>query len=145
MPSYQTLDAIADAYNPALLALSVVFFACGLIRAQWRVALARFHALAVVALLVYGFMFLDRRLGLWDAAGLDYSTHTALALSLVLFLSFCAPRWRPLWIGSLVCYALLMLYQRYHSLADILATAIAVGVPAGFILFWTFRYGPMEN
>ena len=144
MPSYETLDAIADSYNPALLALSVACLVHSLFRARWQLSLARFHALAVIAFFVYGLMFLDRRLDIWDSAGLDYSTHTALALSLVLFLYFCARRWAPLWIGSLVCYVILMLYQRYHSLADVLTTAIAVGVPVGAILFWTFSYAPAQ-
>lgn len=129
MFSYETLDAIADSYNPALALVSLAFIAAGVFRVQWRLAVLRLSAFIVIVLVAYGLMFLDRRFNIWPSFGLDYSTHTAVALGLVLFLSFSAPRWAVIWICSFISYMLLMLYQRYHTIADIATTGLAVGVP----------------
>jgi hypothetical protein len=77
---------------------------------------------------------LDLRLSLWPRLGLDYSTHTAVALVLVLFLSMNAAGQSMPWLGSLAGYAWLMTYQGYHSLVDIATTALAVAIPAIGIL-----------
>lgn len=129
MPSFETLDAIADAYTPLLGVLSIAVIAVGGFRKQWRLTGRRLLVFAVALVLTYGLMILDARYQLWPALGLDYSTHTALALTLAIFLAMSTPRLKSVWYGSLVCYVLLMLYQGYHSLADILATAVVVGIP----------------
>lgn len=141
MPSYATLDAIADAYNPLLAGLALLLMLISLLNAQWQQAAMRLAGFAVVAAVAYGGMLLDRHLSIWPAFGLDYSTHTASALGLVILLSYIAHRLMPLWIGSLVGYLLLMLYQRYHTLADIVTTAAVVGVPLGVGLAWLYRPG----
>lgn len=129
MFSYETLDAIADSYNPVLALASLAFIAASVFRAQWRLVVLRLSAFIVIVFVAYGLMFLDRRLNIWPAFGLDYSTHTAVALGLVLFLSFSIPRWAALWVCSFISYVLLMLYQRYHTITDITTTGLAVGVP----------------
>ena len=128
MLSYATLDAIADAYTP-LLALACLAILLRPLRAlQWRVLGLRMTSLAAGALVAYGLMFLDNWLAIWPMAQLDYSTHTAVALVLVIFLSRSWPASR-LWCWvSLCAYGLLMLFQRYHSVADILTTAVVVAV-----------------
>jgi hypothetical protein len=137
--SYETLDAIADSYNPALLAISLAAIPIGRREGRWRRIGVRVAALGVVALLVYGLMFLDRRLDIWGAFGLDYSTHTALSLGLVIFLSFNARKLTVVWVGSFACYVLLMLYQRYHTIADIVTTGLVVGVPAALTMAYLTR------
>ncbi len=127
MPSYETLDAIADLYTPllALAALAVLLRAPGGL--QWQVLGARMARLAAGALVAYGLMFLDNWLQLWPALGMDYSTHTAVALVLAMFIAAHAPNVR-LWCGvSLLAYAALMLVQRYHTAADIVTTALVAG------------------
>src|SRR5690606_6806076 len=90
-------------------------------------------------LVSYGLMFLDNALGIWPAVGLDYSTHTAVALTLVLSLCGLA---RPFWkllASSFVLYALLMLYQKYHTVPDILSTMVPILLAAltfAWLLFW---------
>lgn len=138
MLSYETLDAIADAYNPLLATISLLLVVLHMFRAQWKPAglgLAGFSAVAVVA---YGFMFLDNFWRVWPAFGLDYSTHTATALGLVMLLALQTGRLRVLWFGSLLCYVLLMVYQRYHTFADIATTALVVVIPLGLGLFYLF-------
>lgn len=128
MPSYATLDAIADAYTPLLALASLVLLLRPLRALQWQVLGLRLASLAAGALIAYGLMFMDDRLAIWPVAGLDYSTHTAVALVLVMFLSRHWPKARwPGWL-SLCAYGLLMLYQQYHTVADIVSTAAAVGI-----------------
>jgi len=87
MPSYETLDAIADAYIPLLALISLLLIAVRLFKAQWKPAGRGMAGFIAVAFIAYGLMFLDRFLGIWPAVGLDYSTHTATSLGLVLLLS----------------------------------------------------------
>lgn len=139
MPSYETLDAIADAYIPSLAIISLILITAKLFTKQWKAAGIEITAFIVVALIAYGFMFLDRAMKIWPAFGLDYSTHTATALGLVMLLSFSMRKSAPFWISTLIAYILLMLYQRYHTVADIVTTAILVGIPFGLILSFIFR------
>lgn len=138
MPSYETLDAVADAYTP-LLALACLAILVRTLRVlQWKALGLRMTSLAAGVCIAYGLMFLDNRFQVWPAAGLDYSTHTAVALVLVMFLSAHWPAVRWLSPLSLLAYALLMVYQRYHTVADIASTAAIVGLlylPAVMPLF----------
>lgn len=128
MSSYETLDAIADAYTPLLALAGFALLLRPLFALRWQVLGIRLSRLAAGALVAYGLMFVDNRLLLWPAMGLDYSTHTAVALVLVMFLSAHMARARRLCWISLFAYALLMLYQRYHTIADIVTTAAVVGM-----------------
>lgn len=128
MPSYATLDAIADAYTPLLALACLVLLLRPLRALQWRVLCLRLASLAAGAFVAYGLMFLDNRLAIWPTVRLDYSTHTAVALVLAIFLARRWPASRLLCWMSLCAYGLLMLYQRYHTAADILSTAAVVAV-----------------
>lgn len=73
----------------------------------------------------YGLMILDNTYTLWPALGLDYSTHTAFALT------FCLPlvkhqHWS--WGIVLLLYTWVMETLSYHSWADIFTTSIAWGI-----------------
>jgi hypothetical protein len=124
MPSYETLDLIADAYIPLLAILSLSLIVISLFKSRWQVAGLQILALVFVLLIAYGLMFLDNRFQIWPAFGLDYSTHTAVSLSLVVFLSFNKPNRIIIWVGSFIAYLLLMLYQRYHTFSDIAVTGV---------------------
>ncbi len=83
MLDYQTLDTIADAYTP-LLALVCL----GLLTKagyQKQFSQLKIQGLFVIySLLVsYGIMVWDNQFNMWPALGLDYSTHTAVAFSLM--------------------------------------------------------------
>lgn len=133
---YETLDKIADAYTPLLLIIFLTGF-CIRLKQAWPVYLLAatymFRFLLLIAF-SYGLMFLDNSLGIWPAIGLDYSTHTAVALALVICLVDVFPKARWLSIGSMFAYVGLMLYQQYHSLLDILSTGIIVWLFAIFIV-----------
>lgn len=132
---YETLDKIADSYIPLLAIVFLMgWIGCAIKLPGERVRLLRVFIFALCLLVVsYGGMFFDNALHVWPFFGLDYSTHTAVSLSLVLGLCVLAPRFWMLAASSFVAYALLMLYQNYHSLADIISTAVLPG-GAGFLL-----------
>jgi len=78
----------------------------------------------------YAIMFVDNHLSLWPQFNMDYSTHTAVALVLVVnlwvMMNFLQGIWSVSLLVSLLGYFLLMLYQQYHTVADILSTAVVV-------------------
>lgn len=130
MPKQGILPLVADLYNPALVVLSLVCIGLPLRQRQWKHAgllLAGFIGIAVIA---YGIRYLDEVNGLWGRFGLDYSTHTATSIGMVIFLSFASPRhWKGLSL-SLVSYALLMMHLGYHTALDVLTTGVTVGLLA---------------
>lgn len=145
MPDYETLDTIADAYIPLLALFSLSAIAISAIQGRWRMAIIRLLTILIFAAVAYGFMFIDSWLGLWPAFGLDYSTHTAVSLVLVIFLSVTNKKLAVFWLVSFIAYVLLMLYQRYHTLADIVSTAVVVIVPTWLITAYCYRHWPFRR
>lgn len=134
--SYEQLDAIADAYIPLLGLLVLGFNARQVLNKQYRTA-ARFSRQTLISVaLVYALMALDNYFLIWPAISLDYSTHTALSLALVMLLtqgSKFQVRWQVALAGSFLAYVVLMLYQQYHTIADIGSTAFIL-VPSLFFI-----------
>ena len=128
MLDYQTLDTLADTYTPllALLCLGSLIFK-GLKR-DWQQLIPQGSLLILGLLVAYGLMFIDNRLAIWPAMELDYSTHTAVALALVISLMAQIKSLKFYWLGSLLAYGALMRYQEYHSIADMLSTALVNAV-----------------
>lgn len=129
MPSYETLDAIADAYVPALGILWLLLVLAALLAREWKAALMRLALGSANLVVAYGLMWLDSMLGAWSAIGLDYSTHAAVAFALVLAAGTIARHLLLPAALSLALYACLMLYQQYHSVADIASTLLVIGPP----------------
>lgn len=121
--SYANLDRIADAFLPLQALLALACIVLSLARAQFRRAALLGAVLVLGVVLVYGMMGADNHWRWWPAAGLDYSTHTAAALALLLFLVVAWRALWPTWLVLLLAYLGLCLYQRYHPPADIVATA----------------------
>lgn len=131
----QILDAIADSINPGLALLALAFpwinrkaFQNNP-KSRWFFWILTFSGLLVV----YGIQFMDNTLMIWPYFGLDYSTHTAFAVSVATSLGMVSRRWLPFLIALLTAYAGLMLYLNYHSLADILTTAVVIALLTGLI------------
>lgn len=140
--SYETLDAIADSYIPILLFLFIASFLSKLYKLWpcWKPLTIHIAFLIGLAVIAYGLMFLDSALGIWPHFGLDYSTHTAVSLVLVFLLCALMPASRIRLIISFVAYVLLMLYQKYHSAADIFTTALIVSACSlGLFIFLKSR------
>jgi|GEM_PF-703440 len=117
------LPIVCNAITPLLLLalLALPWFAksalargrfIGLIGAQTAAGLAA----------TYGLMALDQAFGWWPSWGLDYSTHSAFALSLALPL---VKHHHWAWGGVLIVYGLFMRQLNYHSWADMLTTGLA--------------------
>ena len=138
----QTFNKIADSYIPVLAflsLLSLVFYSRFSFKKPKEVGL-RVLLLMVLVLIVYGLLILDKKFGIWPSFGrLDYSTHTALSLALVMFLAFHHKKYQEILVGSFVLYVPLMLYQKYNSVADIAVTGIVIGVVTFSILKVTER------
>ncbi|MBE2205923.1 MAG: hypothetical protein IAE94_16460 [Chthoniobacterales bacterium] len=140
---YATRDGIADAYIPIL----ILIFGVGMVgRARKapgdRVFLKKLLVfLAGLMALSYGLLFLDRAISFGDALSFDYSTHTAVALSLVLALSLLFLPFRLMFAGSFLLYALLMLYQKYHTVWDVILTSVPVVLVAGLLARRLFARG----
>ncbi len=129
MLSYETLDTIADSVNPTLFVVSLLVIGNTVMTKRWRPAGMQVLSMLTGLIIVYGLMFTDNRLKIWPAFGLDYSTHTAVAIVLVAFLTVNAKKLTALWVGVLLAYFVLILYQKYHTLADIIVTTLVVIAP----------------
>ncbi len=140
---YETLDKIADSYIPALAIIA--FFATALVASgsQNRVKIAFFRLLFLSFFLgvAYGFMFLDNAYHIWQKLGLDYSTHTAVSFVLVMYLGLLIPKSLLFWSTSLIFYYGLMLYQEYHTLTDILSTAVVLVIAIVVVFISTLTGG----
>ena len=126
MLSYSMLDTIADAYVPALALFSLLWVSKSVFIQEWKSAVGQVCLLSYVLVVAYGWMLIDNRFGIWPSYGHDYSTHTAVALGLACFL-LCMPK--PQWqliLFSLASYGLLMFYQQYHTVADMVSTSVVV-------------------
>lgn len=126
MTLYDILDRIADAVIPAYAALFALSIAYRFARGNLRLCLAHLSECMAGMAVVFGFYGIDLALGLWPAVALDYSTHTAFSLCLVMMLDFYGLRTRIALYVSLLLYFWLMVYQNYHSVLDIATTAAVV-------------------
>lgn len=126
---------IADLYTPLLVlvwAYSLVGFGCN--RRQWLESSAVLCLLALPVLIV---IVGDLVWRWWPERQLDFSTHTAVALLLVVAIGWVAHQYhRSLAViiylagaVSLCAYAGIMVWMHYHTVADIVTTAVIVGVP----------------
>jgi hypothetical protein len=124
---YETLDTIADSVNPALACLALIFPWLDREAIRKKGSKWSFWARTLLSLaVVYALMFTDNRLHFWPSLGLDYSTHTAFAVAVVTSIGAMNYRWLFFLVPVLVAYAGLMMYQGYHSLMDILTTALVI-------------------
>ncbi|MDM8522244.1 hypothetical protein QUF80_02640 [Desulfococcaceae bacterium HSG8] len=127
------MDFIADLYIP-LLALISVFSLVYVWRSKGFSKMLKPAALIVVSVgCVYIVMYADVYFKIWPSLGLDYSTHTALALVFVIYLALNGTKLLIFAIVSMLMYACLMVYQAYHSAADIVTTASVIAPVVLFV------------
>jgi hypothetical protein len=138
--SWETLDAIADSVNPILGVIALIWPWLRW-RGSWRHAALN----VTVTLLSVGFGYaisaLDGKFGWWPAAGLDFSTHTAISIALIVALCSIKPSTWMAWTAVLLGYFVLMVYQRYHTWADIITTAVVIAPPL-ILARWLLREKP---
>jgi hypothetical protein len=126
MLTYEQLDVIADAYIPILFIVSVFVLSMGVSKLGFKRKLLEFGAIVISIIIVYIFMVLDNVFRIWPAFELDYSTHTALSLVFVVYLSSKNKTLLALSILSFLFYVLLMIYQKYHTIEDIISTSVVL-------------------
>ena len=136
MPDYETLDVIADIYNPLLAVTALGMIVLALLRQQKVNAKYQVISILLAMIAVYCFFFLDKHFEVWSSVGLDYSTHTAFALVFVVHLAWFTKSWLWWLAGSFFLYLALMKFQEYHSWGDIITTGVPVSLTYMFCLFY---------
>lgn len=126
MMSYQQLDFVADSYIPILLLFVLITLLKGVFKEGVLKVLQSALPFIIGVVFIYALMFIDNTFKIWTTLTLDYSTHTALALVFVCGVSFWGKKQRITVITSMIFYCLLMLYQQYHTVMDILSTVVVV-------------------
>ena len=136
--TYRILDAVADSFNPLL---ALVALAIPLLQKPRNLpaAIAYYVSTGAVIGLVYLVRALDHRYLLWTSLGLDYSTHSAFAASLVVSIGAFYRRWHVPLVCAAIAYFSLELIMRYHGLADILTSVTLAAVAALLVHLATMR------
>ena len=122
MNTYRILDAIADSFNPllAIVALAVPFIRRPRIL---RATIAYYLCTGAAMAFVYLVRAIDDHYRIWASFGLDYSTHSAFAASLVVSVGAFHRRWLVPLVIAVLLYFSLELFMRYHGILDILTSA----------------------
>lgn len=134
--SQEILGIVADIYIPLiflLIALELIFDdkSLAVIKKSLK---SRLLLLIFMLCSAFGFMAIDNTIKLWPKLGLDYSTHSAVALVLVLFLYLLKPKFCIYYIVSLLLYFWLMVLLEYHSVLDVFSTVLII-LPLNLSLF----------
>lgn len=129
MRSYPRLDRIADAHNPVLGAVWLGLQSLPLRHRHGRRTMARF-AVGLACLYAYGCMRFDAAVPVGSRAALDYSIHAGVAVALLAAVRAATPRLAVMALVFFAVYVPLRVFQGYHTLPDIVTSALAVAVPA---------------
>lgn len=135
MFNYDQLDLIADSYIPLLFITSSLVLGAKVFKFGFKRSLTELGTLILAVILVYLIMAFDNVVSLWPFFNLDYSTHTALSLVFVMYLAAKSMSGFILSILSFVLYALLMVYQQYHTITDIVSTAVVLAPIIGGLMY----------
>jgi hypothetical protein len=136
--SQEILGVVADIYIPLiilLIALELIFEERSL--AVIKKSL-KFRLLLLISMLsiAFGSMAIDNMLKIWPKMGLDYSTHSAVALVLIMFLYLLKLKFCIYYVASLLLYFWLMVELQYHTLLDIFSTMVLIlPLNLGIIIF----------
>lgn len=136
MPSFELLDKVADAYTPLLGVAWLALIGQSAIFRQWRRAFWRLVLGLSALVIAYSFMWADNAFLWWPSVGLDYSTHSAVALALAAAIGASSPGLRLPVAATVLAYFLLMLHQQYHTVADIVSTSAAVAAPLAALVYF---------
>lgn len=135
MLSFELLDKLADSYTPLLGVTWLALVGRPLISKHWRQALWRLFFGLFALVIAYSLMWADHAFLWWRAIGLDYSTHSAVALALAVVIGTSSRRFAIPVAVTLFIYFALMIYQRYHTVADIASTVAALAGPLAALAY----------
>jgi len=122
---------VADLYIPILIFIWLFY-----LYKEATTRRAEIKVLLLSLLLVYALMFVDNYFDIWPILGLDYSTHSAVALVFVVNLTVRNTMLLYLAPLSLGVYLCLMRLLNYHSFADTLVTVLVL-LPV--LIYWQKR------
>jgi len=126
------LDAVADSFDPLLTILAL---ACPFLSKPRALRPALLYYLSAGAAIgfVYLMRAIDARQQIWTSFGLDFSTHSAFAASLVVSMGAFRRSWiAPLALATALYFSLESI-MRYHGLLDILSSAAVAGLAASML------------
>lgn len=126
------LDLLADAIDPLLALFALA--APALWRRGRRQTIFYYLAGVLGMAVVYGVWALDGWLGLWARWGMDYSTHTAFAVSVAITLGSWRKEWRWALAAVVVGYAFLLRHLGYHDVPDMATSTVVAATTALFHL-----------
>ncbi|WP_318400698.1 hypothetical protein [Photobacterium leiognathi] len=124
--TYQQWALIADIYTPVIALVCFISILRLMLKGSMQQGLIRLGLVILSTIFIYTMMFIDNILHIWPAFGLDYSTHTAIALVFVAYFIVYKSRLMYLMLISMFSYALIMVHQHYHTVADILTTTVFI-------------------
>ncbi|WP_318477519.1 hypothetical protein [Photobacterium leiognathi] len=124
--TYQQWALIADVYTPMIAMACFISILRVMLKGSMQQGLTRLGLVILSTIFIYTMMFIDNILHIWPAFGLDYSTHTAIALVFVAYFIVYKSRLMHLMVISMFSYALIMVHQHYHTVADILTTTVFI-------------------
>jgi hypothetical protein len=136
--SQGALSIVADIYIPLITLMIVIELTLTNKLLTNNQHLLKFRLLLLTGSLAsaFGLMAIDNIFQLWASLGLDYSTHSAVALGLVLLLCLLKPTVYIYYLVSLLLYFWLMVLLRYHTALDILSTVLIIlPLKLGFFSF----------
>lgn len=136
MTSYELLDHVADSVNPTLGLLSLSLPWLRVYRTRPPSPWMRILGTLLCVGIAYVGQAFDSLTGAWPSMSLDYSGHSAVCTALLVSLAHLSRRWLAASIVIGISYAALMMYQQYHTLADIVTTAVPVGLAC--VVLWRF-------
>ena len=129
--AYTILKIFSQAINPALIIALITGLAV-----LWRHDKARFRGILIASIvsivLVYLIKGVEGRNDIWENWGMNFSSHSALAIACCTALAFVWQRRWWVFASLFIAYALFMIFMQFHTAADILSTA-AVIVPVCWI------------
>lgn len=122
------LAIVADIYTPLIICLIVFELIFGDKSLALHKQALRFRLLLLICMIcsAFAFMAIDNMFKLWPKLGLDYSTHSAVSLVLILFLCLLKPSFIVYYVSSLLLYFWLMIILNYHTVLDILSTVLII-------------------
>jgi hypothetical protein len=134
--TYEQWDAIADSINP-LMAAATLVIPLLLRSSHARGRIGFYVATAGSMALMYLLAWVEGLFQIWSRMGLDFSGHSAFAIVLVVSVFVWHRIAGAVFAAVFVAYAVLMLFQRYHAVADILTTIVVIG-PLTALVHWLF-------
>ena len=145
MTFYAQLDVFSQSINPVLglIALCTPWITGQRIVVHRAYFIGAFSAVALAYLWWWGAKSSHQ----WEHAwGIQFSTHWAVHLAILSAFWQLRGRWRAAAILIALAYGVLIWARRYHTLAEMLATSVAL-LPTLWLVWWVVArcFGPVSS